>query len=506
MASLAARLPSPSPGLVFGAAVAIRLALLLVSRAADALSADVRYTDVDYDVFTDGARAVAGGGSPYDRATYRYPPALAWALVPGVRAGLPEWGKALFCAADLASGWLAYSLLRAGGSSPRSAAGFTAAFLLHPYAINVSTRGNGDGLVTLPLLGCLWLLGAAVRAAGRGGRCADAAALAAAGACYGAAVHLKLYPAVYALPLGVWALTHGVQPQPPPPWALRSLTRLRWGRAVIFAAGAAVTFGGLGAASYAAYGHDYLRHAVLYHGGRTDPRHNFAPAFLPQYYALGAAAAAAAAATAPDVGAGGVSAAAPTAAAWLAGGLTSPRGLALAAFVPQLGLCAFLGARFAAAGDLPFALLAQTAAFVALNRVATVQYLHWVLALVPLALPRCAASLPRATAVHAAWLLVQLAWNAPAGHLELRSQSVHAAVWAGSLAFLAANAGVLAAAVAAQVPPGGSAGAWPSFPADAAAVVSNGAPGKRVLADDTIDCGRANAAAPPPKTRRRPAR
>ena len=51
----------------------------------------VKYTDVDYRVFTDAAAIVAEGGSPFDRATYRYSPILAYLLIPNVIC--PIWGR-----------------------------------------------------------------------------------------------------------------------------------------------------------------------------------------------------------------------------------------------------------------------------------------------------------------------------------------------------------------------------------------------------------------------------
>lgn len=59
---------------VFGAALLIRLVVTAVGEIADARG--LRYTDIDYVVFSEAAREVVAGNSPYDRATYRYSPIL----------------------------------------------------------------------------------------------------------------------------------------------------------------------------------------------------------------------------------------------------------------------------------------------------------------------------------------------------------------------------------------------------------------------------------------------
>jgi len=76
---------------------ALRLALVVFGEWQDA-HLEVRYTDVDYLVFSDAAASVAAGGSPFARATYRYSPILAFLLLPNSLLHA-ACGKLLFSAA-----------------------------------------------------------------------------------------------------------------------------------------------------------------------------------------------------------------------------------------------------------------------------------------------------------------------------------------------------------------------------------------------------------------------
>src|ERR1700712_428623 len=98
-----------SPAFVFTSAILLRVGLLFYSHFQDSHS-PVKYTDIDYFVFTDAARFVSRNRSPYDRETYRYTPLLAWMLLPTTRWF--DFGKVLFALSDVLAGWLLMRVLR----------------------------------------------------------------------------------------------------------------------------------------------------------------------------------------------------------------------------------------------------------------------------------------------------------------------------------------------------------------------------------------------------------
>ncbi|KAG2447595.1 hypothetical protein HYH02_007518 [Chlamydomonas schloesseri] len=450
----------------------------------------VKYTDIDYVVFTDAARFVANGGSPYQRATYRYSPLLAYLVLPNIWLH-PAFGKVLFSAADLLVAGLLSHLLRAAGASPRLRAVATAAWLFNPYTATISTRGSCDVLSVLLLLGLLVMLlhGADV----------------AAGALYGLAVHFRIYPVIYgpatvlfllrraAVRQGLFGLHSGGSSSSSSSGRGSSTSTStrdgsgsgsgsskglqRWAQAVrpaaAFCLAAAATFAALGAAFYFLYGHAFLNEAFLHHLGRKDPRHNFSPYYYPIYLQGYAAGGGSSSGSSSTIGAGGASWMPPPprpghegAAVGAATAATAGLGPAAAAArmllqplwgaavrllplqapwrlaaAPQAAALMALSAAFHA--DLPAAWLLQTWAFVTLNKVVTAQYFVWYLCLLPLALPALAAQTAVPPAALAAggglWVAAQLHWLGWAYQLEMKGRSVHVGVWAAGLVFQLAN-------------------------------------------------------------------
>lgn len=201
--------PSPSlitsfftkPLPVYLSAAILRVVLLVYGLWQDANS-PLKYTDIDYLVFTDAARFVSRGQSPYDRETYRYTPVLAWLLLPTAHTtGNPLWdvvwfssGKVLFAVADLVAGWLLVRLLTMEGVGKKAmdattARKFAAIWLLNPMVATISTRGSSEGLLGVLVTALLWAV--------------LARRVTLAGLLLGFGVHFKIYPFIYA-PAIVW--------------------------------------------------------------------------------------------------------------------------------------------------------------------------------------------------------------------------------------------------------------------------------------------------------------
>ena len=167
------------------ASLLFRVALLLYGEWQDA-HFDVKFTDIDYHVFSDASRHVSEGRSPFQRATYRYTPLLAILLVPNHL--LFSFGKTLFILCDLLVAWLIYEILRLKGVKRQFSRLLPVTmWLLNPLTATVSARGNAESFLAVLVLSSLYFLF-------RGRLTLSAVA-------YGTAVHVKIFPIIYSLPI-----------------------------------------------------------------------------------------------------------------------------------------------------------------------------------------------------------------------------------------------------------------------------------------------------------------
>jgi GPI mannosyltransferase 1 subunit M len=184
-----------TPLKVFLLAILLRVVFFFYGLWQDANS-PMKYTDIDYYVFTDAARFTARGASPYDRDTYRYTPLLAWLLLPTSWSSQGgawfSFGKLVFALGDLVAGWLMYMVLRSNyGMSRERSSKYASIWLLNPMVATISTRGSSEGLLGVIVMALLW---ATLQRR-----------IVLAGILLGLAVHFKIYPFIYA-PSIIWWL------------------------------------------------------------------------------------------------------------------------------------------------------------------------------------------------------------------------------------------------------------------------------------------------------------
>ncbi|GIC93206.1 glycosylphosphatidylinositol-alpha 1,4 mannosyltransferase I [Aspergillus udagawae] len=376
-----------SPTKVIGASIALRAVLLVYGAWQDAHS-PIKYTDIDYLVFTDAARYVSRGASPYARDTYRYTPLLAWLLLPTAWdiPGFFSFGKALFALADVVAGWLiARVLVSAYGMSQPRALKYASVWLLNPMVANISTRGSSEGLLGVLVVGLLWaVLSRRVTLAG---------------VILGLGVHFKIYPFIYG-PAVLWWLDAERDGSPSATATARATREKERNQDIISKAinfltparihltlVALATFSALNVSMYILYGLPFAHHTYLHHLTRIDHRHNFSPYSTLLY--LSAA----------------------------GGARTAFESLA---FIPQLLLAVVVIPLVLGKKSLAGTMLAQTFAFVTFNKVCTSQYFLWYLVFLPFYLPSSSLMKnPRkGILVGLLWVVAQALWLQQGYNLE----------------------------------------------------------------------------------------
>ncbi|KAA8547560.1 hypothetical protein F0562_003989 [Nyssa sinensis] len=395
----------------------LRLFLILYGEWQDT-HMEVRYTDVDYLVFSDAASLMASGESPYKRSTYRYSPLIAFLLIPNSVIHR-SWGKFLFSASDLLVGLFIHTILKLRRVPENLCTYSVMVWLLNPFTFTIGTRGNCEPIVCAMVL---WII-----------ICLMNGNLLQAAVWYGLVVHLRIYPIIYALPIVlVLDRFHFQSGQKPaltdwgsskeksaqslhstevtdPHFLCTALTSMFTRERFTFALISGAVFFFCTGFFFYVYGWEFLHEALLYHLTRTDPRHNFSVYFYHIYLHFE---------------------------------LEFSILEKLISFLPQIIVQLALIFRFAQ--DLPFCFFVQTVAFVAFNKVITAQYFVWFFSLLPLILPWCNIKLKwEGLSYILLWMGAQAHWLMWGYMLEFKGKQVFRQLWAASLLFLAANTFIL---------------------------------------------------------------
>lgn len=367
---------------------------------------DVKYTDIDYRVYTDAASYVVQGKSPYQRETYRYTPVLAWLLTPNITSSWESYGKILFSLFDVLACYLIYLIvLHENGNDRVLARRCTYLWIFNPLPIVICSRGSSESIILCLVLAVLYLF------------LKETYMLC--GLVYGFAVHFKIYPVTYCLPLYLCLGDVNCQDSRGNLSSLKAfsvsllkdLLTFTQSR-IILVVSSAVGFFLPTILCYWLYGDEFLEETYFYHITRKDIRHNFSLYFYLLY---------------------------------LNHEIEGVLGLCLKilSFFPQSFLITLVTTLFTTRKDLVFVMFIQTYCFVIFNKVCTSQYFLWYLSLIPVLGAKLKIKWIHATILFVIWYFAQISWLLPAYYLEFEGRNTFIYVWLESIAFFCANVGIL---------------------------------------------------------------
>ena len=382
----------------------------------------VLYTDIDYHVFSDGAKHAAKFESPYERETYRYTPLLAILMIPNIKIWYPI-GKFLLSTIDVGVGYLIEKLLRAQEKQLKEDRTFNEIlkaendeayynyaslfYLYNPLTIVICTRGSADCIITfLVLLSLIYLekkkyyLSALI---------------------YGFAVHFKIYPIIYAPSLFLYLLykefiqnKNGPNELEPIPFFQRIYHKIKSTIIMVFSnlftktalffviISSGVFFFFL-ALFYKLIGYKFLYEYLLYHLIRKDHRHNYSIF----YYTI-----------------------------YLTYDNDFSKYLSLITFLPQMIL--ILSVTIFLYKDINLCLIVLTMIFVHFNKVITAQYFIWYLSLIPLIIHRnllFGVKKLKAILLLTIWMIFEIIWNRYSHLLEYEGQNYFMSMWIVNILF-----------------------------------------------------------------------
>ncbi|XP_059045743.1 GPI mannosyltransferase 1 [Achroia grisella] len=383
----------------------IRLILIIYGDFHDK-TYDVPYTDVDYKVFSDAARHVIDGNSPYQRHTYRYSPLLAFLMIPNILIAR-NFGKALFSVFDLLVA-IAIKILvehqfqtKDKEKLSKIAVYCTLFWLYNPLSIGISTRGNADSVPCFFIIvSILFLQTNVVRGLLK---------YALSGILLGISIHLRLYPLAFSFPmylsLGTYKITRNTSIKE------GFIALMPNKKQIILALSCITTLFVLTYSMYILYGYEFLFETYIYHLFRKDTRHNFSLLFYYSYLTM------------------------------------DHLSFDIVKTISQAFECIILFIISLTFGcepkTLSFALFSQAVVLVAFNSVMTSQYFVWFLSLLPLVVHNMKIIPAKALILTVIWICAQGAWLFYAYLLEFKCRQVFIFIWLKSIVFFCSNIFVL---------------------------------------------------------------